>query len=310
MKALRAHRRGGPDELICEDSPKPVLVDDDDVLVAVFAAGLTYGELTWDATWTRNGVDRTPIIPAHEFSGVVVESAAVQGPFRPGDEVFGTIPFDWDGAAAEFARVPADGIARKPAAVSHRDAAAIPISGLTAWEALRDSANVQPGDDVLVLGGTGAVGTFAVQIARKLGANVTATTRRDDEGLLTRLGAKTVFKVGDPAATLSAGSFDVVIDAVGGQAATSALHAVRDGGRLVALTAPPPSGIGSGHQINAAFFVVSPNAERLSELGEQVAGGLLRVVVSDTFPLDRGAEAFRHTSSPQRSFGKTVIAVQ
>jgi NADPH:quinone reductase-like Zn-dependent oxidoreductase len=277
--------------------------------VQVSAAGITLGELTWEETWTRDGRDRTPIIPAHEFSGIVVDAGQATNDFRNGDEVFGMIPFDWDGAAAELARAPVGSIARKPASLSHRDAAAIPISALTAWQALHDHAHVQTGERVLVLGATGSVGTLAVQLARQFGAHVTATTRRDDGDLLTQLGAQTVIRADGPAA-LPFATFDVVIDAVGGATTRDALDAVRTDGRLVALTAPPPTAASDGHPVHATFFIVTANSERLAALGEQVADGSLRIFVSDTYPLDRGGEAFTHASSPQRSFGKTIIAIQ
>ena len=152
MTALRAHRRGGPEVLVVERAPVPVAAAGE-VLVAVHAAAITFDELTWEETWTRDGVSRTPIIPSHEVSGVVAEIAAEVTDFRPGDYVYGLIGFVRDGAAADFVAVPAADLAVRPSTVSHAVAAALPLAGLTVRQALVDHAAVRPGEAVLVHGG-------------------------------------------------------------------------------------------------------------------------------------------------------------
>ena len=111
MKALRAHKRGGPEQLVYEDAPTPAAPREAEVLVRVAAAAITFDELTWPDTWESQGADRTPIIPSHEFAGTVIATGPDVEGFTPGDEVFGLIPFDRDGAAAEYALVPASSIA-------------------------------------------------------------------------------------------------------------------------------------------------------------------------------------------------------
>ena len=157
MTALRAHRRGGPEELVVEPAPVPVPVPGE-VLVAVHAAAITFDELTWAQTWIRDGVSRTPVIPSHEVSGVVCEVGTDVTDFAPGDEAYGLIGFDRDGAAADFVAVPAADLAAKPSTVPHAVAAALPLAGLTALQALVDHAAVQPAAAVLVHGGAGGVG--------------------------------------------------------------------------------------------------------------------------------------------------------
>ncbi|MGW2764208.1 alcohol dehydrogenase catalytic domain-containing protein [Streptomyces sp. NPDC001275] len=135
MRAVRAHRRGGPEQLVYETAPRP-RPGPGDVVVAVRAASITAGELAWDATWTDSfdgsGRERTPVIPAHEVSGVVVEhGAGVTAPALSA-EVYGLIPFLRDGAAAEYVAVPAGILAAKPAGLDHRSAAAVPLPALTA----------------------------------------------------------------------------------------------------------------------------------------------------------------------------------
>ena len=188
MTALRAHRRGGPEVLTVEQAPIPVPAGGE-VLVAVDAAAITFDELTWDETWSRDGVDRTPIIPSHEVSGVVAAAAPGVTDFAVGDAVYGLIQFDLDGAAADYVAVPAADLAARPATLSHVESAALPLAGLTAWQALVDHAKVQPGERVLVHGGAGGVGAFTVQVAHALGAEVTTTVRGDVAELVRGFGA-------------------------------------------------------------------------------------------------------------------------
>ena len=166
MIALRAHHPGGPEVLVLDRVPVPVPAAGE-VLVAVHAAAITFDELTWPETWNRDdGTSRTPVILSHEFSGVISEIGSGVTGFAPGDKVYGLIPFDLDGAAAEFVAVPAGDVAAKPSAVPHVVASALPMPGLTAWQALVDHAAVQPGETVLVLGGVGGVGAVTVQLTR------------------------------------------------------------------------------------------------------------------------------------------------
>src|SRR6201991_4879807 len=144
MMALRGHTRGGPEVLVYESAPRPT-PGDGEVLVAVHAAAITFDELTWPETWASDGVDRTPVIPSHEFSGVVAEAGAGVTGLSAGDEVYGLVPFDRNGAAAEYVSVPATSVAARPRTVSHVVAAAAVLPALTAWEALVDHAAVQSG---------------------------------------------------------------------------------------------------------------------------------------------------------------------
>jgi NADPH:quinone reductase-like Zn-dependent oxidoreductase len=217
MHAVRAHTRGGPEQLVYETAPRPE-PGPGEVLVAVRAASITPHELTWSETWTYRsdgkGPERTPIIPSHEFSGVV---AAGDGAFATGDEVFGLIPFAHDGAAAEFVALPGDILAAKPTSVDHEHAAAVPLAGLSAWQALVDHANVRRGQRVLVHGAAGGVGTYVVQIAAALGAQVIATAGPDHRDFVARLGAEQVVDYTRERFEDQAHDLDVVVDLVGGE---------------------------------------------------------------------------------------------
>ena len=296
MTALRAPRRGGPEVLVVERAPVPVLAAGE-VLVAVHAAAITFDELTWEETWAR-----TPAIPSHEVSGVVAEIASGVEDFAPGDEVYGLIDFDRDGAAAEFVAVPAAHLAAKPSTLSHAEAAALPLAGLTALQALVDHAAVQPGESVLLHGGAGGVGALAVQLAGILGANVTTTIRSDAAELVRAFGAQRVIDVRIDSFDDS-GPYDVIVDTVGGETLQRSSAVLRPDGRLVTLSAPPPP------DVTATFFIVTPNRGQLAELAGLVDSGRLQVQIAETFPLTEGRQAFESGRGRDRRPGKTVLIV-
>jgi NADPH:quinone reductase-like Zn-dependent oxidoreductase len=211
MMALRAHARGGPEQLVYERAPMPDPTTGE-VVVAVHAAGITFAELTWEPTWTRNGADRTPIVPSHEVSGRIAEIGPGVTGLRGGDEVYGLIRFDRDGAAADYVSVPARDLVRKPVTASHVQTAALPLAALTAWQALVDHAAVHPRERVLVHGGAGGVGAFTVQLAAHFGTDVTATCRAADVDFVRGLGAQRVIDFEAEAFDADGEDYDVVID--------------------------------------------------------------------------------------------------
>ena len=309
MTALRAHHRGGPEVLAVEPAPVPVPAGGE-VLVEVHAAAITFDELTWDETWTRDGVDRTPIIPSHEVSGVVADTASGVTDFSAGDEVYGLIRFDRDGAAAEYVAVPGADLAARPTIVSHVVSAALPLAGLTALQALVDHAKLQPGEQVLVHGGTGGVGALTVQLATILGGKVTTTIRSDSSDLVRDFGAQRVIDTRSEAFDATGTAYDVVIDTVGGQTLDRSFAVLRPGGRLVTLSAPPPAGKADEYHVTATFFIVTPNRDQLAELAALLDRGQLKVEIANTFALADGRQAFESGTYADRRPGKTVIIVR
>jgi len=313
MMALRAHARGGPEQLVYEQAPTP-RPGPGEALVEVHAAAITFAELTWDQTWTsRDGRDRTPTIPSHEVSGTVVGLGPDAGGVAVREEVYGLIDFDRDGAAAQYVTLPAAHLAARPRTVSHVDSATLPLAALTAWQALVDHASLKPGERVLVQGGAGGVGSYAVQLAASLGGAVTATGRAAQRDFVLGLGAGTFLASGpadvDAAATTPEGGFDVVIDTVGGPVLEASYGMTRRGGRLVTLSAPPDADKAAALGLRAVFFVVTPDADELAQLAELVDDGKLRPVLSQTFPLRDGREAFESATVPHPP-GKTVLIVR
>jgi NADPH:quinone reductase-like Zn-dependent oxidoreductase len=309
MTALRARHRGGPEVLVVERAPIPVPAPGE-VLIEVHAAAITFDELTWDETWTRNGVDRTPTTLSHEVSGVVTATGPDVTAIAVGDEVYGLIPFDRDGAAAEYVTVPADCLAGRPTTSSHVQSAALPLPGLTAWQALVDHAAVKAGERVLVHGGAGGVGSLVIQLAARLGAEVTTTVRSDVADLMTTLGATTVIDTRTDQFDGAGMAYDVVIDTVGGQTLERSFEVLRPGGRLVTLSAPPPPGKADAFEVDAMFFIVTPDRAQLTQLAELVDAAGLHIAIAGTFPLKDGRAAFESGRQEHRRPGKTVLIVR
>ena len=309
MKAVRAHERGGPEVLRYEDAPVPE-VGSNEVLVEVHAAAVTPGELGWDETWqSANGADRTPVVPSHEFSGVVARVGGDVSSLTPGSEVYGLIDFNHDGAAAEFVSLPQEAVVRRPVRLSHVESAALPLAALTAWQALADHADLQRGERVFIQGGAGGVGSLAVQLAKALGAEVTATANEDDQQLVKELGADRV--VPSVAGALSPGEplFDVLLNTFPGPVPEESYGLVRRGGRLVTLAEPPDQSMAERHGIQGIFFIVASDPEELQLIAERAEASELRPVVARTLPLADASTAYGPTPAPRRP-GKTVLAVR
>jgi NADPH:quinone reductase-like Zn-dependent oxidoreductase len=309
MKAVRAHERGGPEVLRYEDAPVPKL-GASEVLVEVHAAAVTPGELAWDETWqSADGADRTPIVPSHEFSGVIAQVGGDVSSLTPGIEVFGLIDFNHDGAAAEYVSIPHEVGVPRPARLSHVESAALPLAALTAWQALSDHARVQPGERVFIQGGAGGVGSLAVQLAKALGAEVTATASEDDEPLVKTLGADGVVPSVPAALSADEPLFDVVLNTFGGPVPAESYGLVRPEGRLVTLAQPPDQSIAERRGIQGIFFVVASDPDELRHIADLAEQAELRPVIARTLPLADASVAYGPSPAPRRP-GKTVLVVR
>jgi NADPH:quinone reductase-like Zn-dependent oxidoreductase len=305
MKAARAHEPiglEGIDGLVYEDAPDPVPAVGD-VLVKVYAAGFTPTELQWPLWTDRAGHDRAPIIPAHEFSGVVAALGYGTAGVAVGDEVYGLIDGYRDGAAAELIAIEARDVAPKPATVDHVHAAAIPQAGLTSWQALFDHGQLAAGQTAVIHGAGGAVGSIAVQLAGSAGAHVIGTGRASARSLALDMGADSFVDLEQDRWEDAVGQADVVFDAIGGDVLARSPAIVKPGGALVSVCAPPPSDRGD---IRALHFVREPSRAQLLELARLVDAGELRPQVGAVYPLSDTREAFMAKST--RSIpGKVIL---
>jgi NADPH:quinone reductase-like Zn-dependent oxidoreductase len=295
-------RAAGVDGLTLSERPYPH-ASENDVVVGVHAAGFTPGELDWPATWTdRAGRDRTPTIPGHEVSGVVVELGYGTTGLTIGQRVFGLTDWTRDGSLAEYVAVEARNLVPLAADIDHTVAAALPISGLTAWQGLFVHAGLTTGQTVVVHGAAGGTGSLAVQLACEVGARVIGTGRKDDRDIVLGLGAQTFLDL-DAEELEGIGTVDVVFDVIGGDVLQRSAALVRPGGTLVSIAMPPPVQPTGGR---AVFFVVEPDRGQLDELAHRVRDGRLKPIVGAVRPLVEAADAFARR---RRVAGRTIIQV-
>ena len=324
MRAAVADRYGGPDRLRVELRPCPRPAETE-VLVRICAAAVCRGDThllsgrPYLVRLSGYGVRRPKwTIPGQSFSGRIEAIGAAVSDHRVGDLVFGEIGH---GAFAEFATAAGDRIARKPEACSHADAAALALSGITALQGLRDVGRVTAGEHVLVNGASGSVGTLAVQIAKALGAKVTAVCGARHGALIGALGADEVIDYASSDFTRSSERYDVILDLVANRRLADCRRILKPGGRFVAAALPAgadwigplrwiarvaTAGIGSNTRF--AMLVAKPNRPDLETLARFVAGGQLKPVIERRCELGDIALAYGHVASG-RSQGATVVDV-
>ena len=308
MKAIRIHRRGGPDELVLEDAPLPE-IGAGDVLVRVSATGITSTELTWNETYQHaDGSPRIPSIPGHEVSGVVERVGPDVDDLRPGDAVYGLADFPRDGAAAEFVAVRAANLARKPRSIGHVEAASLPLAALTAWQALFEHGQLVAGQSVLIHAGAGGVGSLAVQLAHWRGLRVMATASARDIAFVQSLGADVVIDYRAERFEDKARDVDVVFDTVGGETQERSLRILRKGGVLVSVVAPVPPGVAEQHGVRGVYFIVEGNRGQLEQIATLVDDGKLKPIIARVFPLAEAREAFEFGAASHAP-GKIVLEV-
>jgi NADPH:quinone reductase-like Zn-dependent oxidoreductase len=301
LKAIRLHTRGGPADLIYEDAPKPVL-EAGDALVRVYATGITRTELTWDQTYQNlDGSPRIPTIPGHEVSGVIEALTPGAAGISVGDAVYGLTDFPRDGAAAEYVAVRASNLALKPKTINHVQSAAVTLSGLTAWQALFTHAGLERGQKLLIHGGAGGVGIFAVQLAHLKGAHVIATSSGANLDFLRGLGADETIDYTKTPFESVLHDIDVVLDTVGGDTVERSWPVLRKGGYMVSVAEPIPDNRG-------VFFIVEPNRGQLEEMAKLIDSGSMQSIVAAVLPLARAREAFE-LGLKGHNRGKIVLQV-
>ena len=323
MKAIVQDKYGSPgDVLELQEIDKPP-VDDDEVLVRVHAASIHIG----DSHMTR-GVPYVmrPIfslskaknrVPGTDIAGTVEAVGKSVTQFRVGDEVFG-----WcKGAFAEYVAASEDALAPKPANLTFEQAAAVGVSAFTALQALRDQGNVQPGQKVLITGASGGVGTFAVQIARSFGAEVTGVCSTRNVDMVRSIGADHVIDYTQEDFTQSGQRYDLILDNVGNHSLSDTRAALTADGTLLANGAPVSGWVGGLSHFLAAFasslyvpqqgrpFVSMPNKEDLATLKDLAEVGKVTPVIDRTYPLNRTPEAITHVGEGHAQ-GKTIITVE
>jgi len=295
-------QQAGTGGLCLAEVPYPHAAEND-VIVQVRAASFTPHELEWPGTWTdRAGRDRTPSIPGHELSGVVAELGYGTTGLTAGQRVFGVTDWARNGTLAEFVAVEARNLAPLSADIDDIVAAAMPISGLTAWQGLFDHGQPAADQTILIHGAAGAVGSIAVQLACEAGARVIGSGRTAHRDTVLRLGAEDFLDL-EQDRLEDIGQVDMVLDVLGGEILDRSATLVRPGGALVTIAEPLrvwPS------QARAVFFVVEPDRAGLVAVEHRLQDGRLRPIVGTVYPLAEAAAAFAPT---HRRAGKTIIGV-
>lgn len=306
MKAWQYDHTSSPPHLLFTEVPTPTPAGGE-VLIQVHAAGVTPTELGWyPTTHQQDGSPRHLPIPGHEFSGVIVAATPDTG-FQPGDEVFGMNDWFAPGATAEFCTAPASAITLKHKELSHAEAASIPIGALTAWQGLFDHAHLKSGERVLIHGGSGAVGVFAIQFARQQGAHILTTASARNRDLLLKLGAHQIIDYHTERFEDLAQNVDVIFDTVGGETRECSWPLLAPQGRLITVAADVEQE--ADERTQQAFFIVIPDRNQLDKIAQQLASGQLEAVVNQNLPFDHAPDAYFPTHNRPRSCGKTVLVL-
>ncbi|KNA91123.1 NADP-dependent oxidoreductase [Gordonia sp. w5E2] len=306
MRAISQDRLGGPEVLteVDIDTPTPGLGQ---ILVRVHAAGVN----PVDAMNRETGmfVGNPPFVLGWDVSGTVEKVGLGSTLFAPGDEVVGLLPFpQGHGAYAEYVVAPTRVFVPKPAALDHVHAAALPLAGLTAWQALVETAHVGQGSRVLITGAAGGVGHLAVQIAKARGAYVYAVAGAASADFLTGLGVDEVIDYTTTDFVDAVTDLDVVFDVIGHDYPSKAVQALKPGGILVSTlpqSLPDVAESATGKGIRLAGLFVEADRLGMTELAKLVSDGRLQPVVAATFPLADAGQAQSSKAGP----GKTVLTV-
>ncbi|ODU07707.1 MAG: NADPH:quinone reductase [Pseudonocardia sp. SCN 72-86] len=311
MKAISQARPGGPEVLELVDTQRPT-AGPAEILVRVEAAGVNPTDWKTRARGYFYHDETPPFTLGFDVAGVVEEVGPGVTVLAPGDEVFGMPRFPRPaGAYAEYVTGPARHFARRPAGLDAVHAAALPLAGLTAWQALVDTAGVERGQRVLVHAAAGGVGHLAVQIAKARGAHVIGTASAGKHDFLRGLGVDELvdYRTQDFAEVVR--DVDVVLDTLGGEVTERSLRTLREGGTLVSII--PPARFDSSLMprrdgVRVTWMLVEPDRGGLAQLAALVDDKQLEVVVDSTFPLAAAADAHR-LGEAGRTTGKIVLEV-
>jgi len=307
MKAVRIHRFGPPEVISLDDLPKPE-PGRGEVVVRVKAAGIG----PWDAL-IRSGKSvlpqPLPLILGSDLSGEVESVGVGVEKLKVGDEVFGVTNERFTGAYAEYAVAKAEMLAPKPKRLNHTHAASIPVVAVTAWQMVFDLAQVSSGQAVLVHGGAGNVGGYAVQLAKRAGAMVIATASVENDSYVRRLGADGVIDYRAKRFEERVKDIDVVLDTVGGETLDRSYGVLKRDGIVVSSAAQPSRERAEQHGVRAFFFLVQVTTERLKMIGEMIDAGTLQSEVGEVLWLDEACKGHEMLEGTPHRRGKIVIKV-
>ena len=306
MKAVVAHKYGAPEVLKFEEMPRPE-PKDDEALVRVIASGVNPADpLTLSGKYAKEWGTNLPLIPGYEIAGIVEKVGAKITTLKPGDVVYGYPTFG--GGWAEYVLVKEWEVAPKPKSLSFAEAAAVPMDALTAWQALVDATQLHAGQTILIHGGSGGVGSFAIQIAKVRGARVIATASTANQDLLKQLGADVAIDYTKQKFEEIAKDVDCVLDPVGKDTLARSYAVMKKGGIILALVAEPDPEELKKHEIRAVGVWVKPNAKDLSDIAQLIDAGKIKPVVTTLLPLSEAIAAEKQAET-HHTRGKVVLRI-
>ena len=333
MRALIFKRYGKRDNVTFADTPRPV-PKADEILVQVHAAGLNpIDYMIAQGTFKPILKFQLPATMGSDVAGVVVEIGNRVTRFKPGDAVFASTFDLGTGTLAEFAVVPENAAALKPANLDFEQAASIPMVGLTSWQALKERANLKPGQKVFIPAGSGGIGTFAIQLAKYLEAKVGTTTSTANIDLVRRLGADEVVDYKKQEFEDVLRDYDAVLGTVRGDALEKSLRVLKPKSTIVSLIGPPDAAFARARGMNFlmvglfrllsrkivrlskkrgvaySFLFVQPDGRQLAEIAALLESGRIKPVVDKTFPFEQAKEALAYLEQG-RAKGKVVVKVR
>ncbi len=308
MKAAVLHEYGGPEVLKYEDAPRPE-PQDDEVLVRVMAAGVNpVDAYVRQGMLSKRGLDQRPMVIGYDIAGVVEKTGAKVKTFKAGDAVYAYLPIMRGGGYAEFAIAKEGEMSLKPKKIDFEKAAAVPLAGTTAWQALIDTAKLEKGQTVLIHGGSGGVGCFAVQIAKARGAKVIATASTANQDLLKQLGVDQPIDYTTTKFEEVVKDVDIVLNGVRGDTLSPSYGVVKKGGMIVSITDEPDAAECAKRGIRGSRLSAHPDAKVLEELTKLIEANKITPIVSQTFPLMDVAQAHQQIET-HHTRGKIVLKV-
>jgi NADPH:quinone reductase-like Zn-dependent oxidoreductase len=305
MRAERIHSFGGPEVLRLEEVPRP-LPEAGEILVRVYAAGVN--PVDWKIREGLLGQQPLPSIVGSDFSGVIEEIGPGVEEFRVGEEVFGSVA-DASGSYAEYAIAPVSNVAEKPPELDHIQAAALPIAGLTAWQALFDVADLKPGQTALIHAAAGGVGSFAVQFAKWKGANAIGTASGRNADFVRALGADRVIDYQSTRFEEVMHEVDMVLDTIGGDTQERSWGVLKPGGILVSLVRPPSEQSAAAHRARGRLLRCDHSrGDQLARIADLMVSGDISIYVESVLPLSEAPQA-QDLSKKGHTHGKIVLRV-
>jgi NADPH:quinone reductase-like Zn-dependent oxidoreductase len=298
MKAAVIHETGGPEVLRLEEAERPQ-PDEGEVLVRVHAASVN----PYDGKLRGRFADSFPLVIGSDLSGVVEESRVEE--LSAGDEVFGR---GTSGTYAQLATARASALAAKPAGITHEQAAAIPVAGETAWQALFDHGGLETGQTALIAGAAGGVGHLALQLAKHAGARVIGTGSSRNHDFVLGLGADEYVDYTTQDVAEAVSGVDVALDTVGGQTTESLLPALREDGVLVTIAADPPTEAAQARGVRALVFSSGSDSGQLQRIAQLVDSGEVRLELAEILPLSEVRRA-HELSESGHTRGKIVLTI-